>query len=84
MLIPLLIVIACLVGIVLFARRMTPSVTDSPEVAEARGNLVGYARLQHQRAESMARLLRDIRAQDDVLPILSPSLRDRLNEELDR
>ena len=53
-------------------------------MAEARGNLVGYARLQHQRAESMAQLLRDIRAQDDVLPILSPSLRDRLNEELDR
>lgn len=84
MLIPFLIVVACLVAIVVFTRRVTPSAKDSPEVAEARGNLVGYARLQHQRAESMARLLRDIRAQDDVLPILSPSLRDRLNEELDR
>ncbi|HEV2810169.1 MAG TPA: hypothetical protein VGV93_07220 [Acidimicrobiales bacterium] len=83
-LIPLLIVVACLVAVVLFARRVTPSAKDSPEVAEARGNLVGYARLQHERAESMARLLRDIRAQDDVLPILSASLRDRLNEELDR
>ncbi len=65
-------------------RALAVSAKDSPEVAEARGNLVTYARLQHERAESMAQLLRDIRAGDDVLPALSTDLRRRVDEALDR
>ncbi len=82
-----LVVVGLIVGSVLLmvaiARWGSADVNDPPEVAAGKRNLLGYARAQHDRAERLERLLREVRAHDDVLPALPSSLRQRLDSELE-
>jgi hypothetical protein len=76
-------VVGCVLVMVAVARWGNGDVNDPPEVAAGKRNLLGYARSQHDRAERLERLLREVRAHDDVLPALPSSLRERLDSELD-
>lgn len=60
------------------------SVEDPPGVALAKRNLPEYAELQYKRAQSLERILRDIRAYDSLgTPVLSSQLRERVDEALE-
>lgn len=56
---------------------------DVPEVALAKRNLPAYARQQHERAQQLEALLREVRAEDAVIPALSTELRRRVERALD-
>jgi pyruvate/2-oxoglutarate/acetoin dehydrogenase E1 component len=56
---------------------------DTPEVALAKRNLPEYARVQHQRAERLEALLRNVRGFDEVMPSLPTDLRQRIDRELE-
>ncbi len=56
---------------------------DVPEVALAKRNLPAYARQQHERVQQLEALLREVRAEDAIIPALSTELRRRVERALD-
>lgn len=56
---------------------------DVPEVALAKRNLPAYARQQHERAQQLEALLREVQGEDAIIPALSTDLRRRVERALD-
>lgn len=84
----LLLVVLVLGAIIVLVKMVLTSNTaderDTPDVALAKRNLPAYARAQHARAERLKRLLCEVRGEDELMPGLSASLRERITAELDR
>lgn len=80
---PLLFVVALPVGFYWVWKKSIELEKESPDVAIAQRNLPAYARIQHARATRLEGLLREVRAEDEVLPSLSSGLRDRVVRALE-